>query len=749
MQKNSLALSFLPCLLLAGHAFAATNPVDWSLYPSSGFPSQTVVGNSYAASYTLSNNLPFPVTLSVTTSYTGGTFTLTNGCNTTLAAKGQANSSCLVHIGLQPIAARTNSIILTMAYDNNRIPLPALSSTSTSSSNPDRISGHVTTPLPAVTYTGTSYPVEFSYVNNGTTTITATSVSVSGFTALTNTCTSPLAPNTPPCTITGSFSPVSTGQTTLGTTYTYYNGSSVSIPLSTTTNVHSGSGDCHHVSGSVYLSLPTSTFQYADNVVRYTFTNNCDTSSETLGNFTASSDGSATLTKGTDNCSGKTLAANSSCSVYVSVVPTTINADLSVTAAVPYQSNTKTAYATTSEAVKAVPSPTTLHTVMFVNQCSQDVWYEFANGVGGANSPDPTPANQRSYFDYQLPQQVRGAAPSTKVLSFNEYINGNIFGRTLCDINTGFCQTANCAIQSTSAPYTDWSCQPGKGVTGPATLLEEYMPSTTDYDGVYDVTVINGLNIPAEMKSLAPLSSDPFGCGQAAGAVIQPTGSSLGACSWSFSPPSTGIDSPPNFIWVTPGADDACTPSTFCGNNQFCGTAYDSVTAVNGGLPPLNRRCGHFLGYWQIGDFITYPSSSDWGSVNLYDNYSLAATLSNGPDGPYGTIDHRAVNYGDIYTCPVATSNGSLNTGYNTGDLNVCGCEDWTYTASATTCKNHNVDWKNIAFPRVSWIKQACPTAYTYQFDDPSSSFTCQISGQKTSYIITYCPAGKTGKPGT
>jgi hypothetical protein len=748
MKKISLASSLLPCLLLFfGQADAGTDPVGWSISPTSGFPAQTQTGSTYAVTYTLTNNLPFPVALSVTAAYQGGTFTFTNGCNKTLAAKGQANSSCLVHLGLQPIAARNNTVQITMAYDKNRVPLPTLSSTSTSNETPDKISGHVTSPLPPVTYTGNSYPVEFSFVNNGTSSVTATAVNVSGFTPTNNTCTSALAPHSPPCTVVGTFAPVSTGQATLGVTYDYDGGS---VPLTTTTQVHTESG-CH-VSASIDLPLPANSFIYADNVIKYKFTNHCATS-ETLGAFSVSSDGSATLTKGTDSCSNHTLTtggANQSCSVYVSVVPTATKNDLSVTGSIPYQNGANIANASTSEIVNALSSPSTLHTVMLINQCDENVWYEFANGVGGVNSPDPTPKTQRSYFDYQLPQQVRGALPATKVLSFAEYINGNIYGRTQCDYDAGYCQTANCQIQSTSAPYTNWSCQPGKGVTGPATLLEEYMPDRTGQDGVYDVTVINGMNLPAEMKSLAPMSSYAFGCGQAAGAVIQPSGSSLGACSWAPSPPNTGINSSANFIWVTPGADDGCTPSTNCGTNMYCGTAYNSVTAVNGGLPPLNRRCGSFLGYWQVGDFIPYPSGaspSNWGSVDLYANYHLSTTLTNGPDGPYGTIDGSLVNYGDLYTCPVATSNGSLNTGYNKGNFNVCGCVDYTFTASASPCENNNSDWRSIVYPQISWIKEACPTAYTYQFDDTSSSFTCQIAGQKTSYMITYCPAGKKGNP--
>ena len=34
--------------------------------------------------------------------------------------------------------------------------------------------------------------------------------------------------------------------------------------------------------------------------------------------------------------------------------------------------------------------------------------------------------------------------------------------------------------------------------------------------------------------------------------------------------------------------------------------------------------------------------------------------------------------------------------------------------------------WTNIAKPGLLWLKKACPSAYTYPFDDMSSTFTCR-----------------------
>lgn len=756
MKKLTLIFSYLVFILFSLNTYAGKDPIGWSISPATGFSAATKVGNSYAVSYTMSNNLPFAVPLTVSSAYTGGSFTITNGCNKTLPVGG----TCLVHVMFQPIKAGQSTVRLTLAYHNNRVPLPTLSSVASSGQTAQKIDGFVTTPLPAVTYTGTTYPLGFTFINNGTATVTASAVNVSGFTATGNTCLSALTPHST-CAVTGNYSPVAAGQATLGVTYVYSNGS---VPLTTQTNTQTNSGACHAVNGFAALPLPVSTYIYADNVVQYTFTNHCDSSTETLGTVTLSADGgSPTITKGADNCSGSTLAANASCSVYASVVPNNTTGesdDLSVTAAIPYSGGTLIASSTTSEIVNALSNQATTHTVNFVNQCDQTVWYEFQNGAGGTKSPDPTPNQPTAISNYQINPQLPGAAPSTLTLSVNEYINGAIYGRTGCSDTTGVCATGNCA------PITPGSgtCTKSTGATNPVTIFETNMAAATASDGVYDLSIINGFNLPGEVRSLAPISSNPFGCGQSGGAIIQPAGSLLAMCPWTFTPPSTvSPDTIENYYWVSAGVNDDCASSTSCTAGEYCGMGF----STDGGS--VNRRCGTFLGYWTIADYTGFSSTSQWGSTtyNLYTAYSLGISLPahvvTGGSLPYGSVP--AVNptgpatYGSMYGC-VPTNNGSLLSGYGNGtppsplpNTNVCGCYDWNQagsvalTTQASNCTATNSDWTTTVFGRISWLKQACPTAYSFQFDDKSTQFTCNVTAQKTSYQITYCPGGKTGRP--
>lgn len=748
MKKYFFVYFFVCQIFFGASSFAGTDPIAWSISPAGGFPAQTRMGSTYVVSYTLSNNLPFAVPLSVYGQYNGGSFGITNGCNTTLAPKNQTGSSCLVHLFFQPTKAGTHTAKIIMAYHRNRVPLPTLSSTSTSIETNHNITGQVTVPLPAVTYIGESYPVNFTFINNGNVTITATQVNVQGFVATGNTCSSALASNST-CSVTGTFTPSATGLTTLAVTYVYNGGS---VPLSTQTNSKTSVGPCHQVTGYAALPLPGSTLIHSDHVAKFEFTNHCSTTSETLGAVSLSADvtsSPSTITKGNDNCSGRTLTPGATCDVFASVIANgvTTGNDLSVTASIPYNGNTLQATTTTSESVNAIANSSTLHTVMFVNQCDQNVWYEFQNGAGGTGptrkSPDPSGIQPFSF--YQLNQQVRGLAPFTKTIKVDEYVNGALYGRTGCNTTTGICQTANCQVIANSG-----TCVVGNDPTPPQTIFEMNLAESPASDGVYDVSIINGFNLPGEIRSLAP-TVNPLNfnnaCGQSTGAIIQPVGSTLGACSWTFNPPSTiSPDTPANYIWVSAGAQDGCTTSCATAG-EVCGTAF--ATAPSNA--PINRRCGTFLGYWTIADFVGYTSAGQWGTVNLYSDYNLGASMTTISSQNYGA----GAIVSNLYSC-TETANHSLLSGYSS-TFNACGCYNWNQTGSvAKTAQSFNClagginpDWINNVFGRITWLKQACPTAYSYQYDDASTSFTCNVTGKKTSYEVVFCPGGKTGRPGS
>lgn len=761
MNGFKLLLSAM-IMALSCNSNATIDPVSWSSTPAA-LPGNTSIGSLYTVTYTLTNNLPYPVSMHIGQSFVGGNFTVSNGCNATLAAKNQPNSSCVMYLQYQPQSSGAHSASLSMNYHDNIVPLPILRSSAAGTATV--VTGFISQSLPNRSFTGASYPVQFTYVNQGETTITASAIIIAGFTASTNTCVGALAPHQP-CTISGTFTPTTAGSATLSTTYHYNQGNTeLTVPLSTTTTVQS-SGGCHQVTGVASIPLPTQTFQYADNVIKFTFTNAC-ASPETLGTPVVSSSGTATLTTDNGTCQpGTVLNQNQSCSVYTSVVPTAVNNQLTVTATIPYgQSNPATA--SSSEVVQAIPNPSSQHTLLVVNQCQYPVWIEFANGNNSGtypSSPDPIAGLNGSapFSSYLVNPQVPGQPSPTKVLNITEYANGAIYPRTGC--NGTACETANCAVIQGSG-----TCQLGNQPNPPETKFELNMLASGD-DGVYDVSVINGFNVPGQVRSLAPTFSGspppgnppyPFNCGQSAGALIQPSNNGLGACPWTFTPPSTlAPDTQANYQWVSGGSTGSnCNTDADCTSSplgKYCGmTSSDPVTGA------IYRRCGNFLGYWTLANYIGLVSAGQWETgYNLYLQYGMNNPLQ--PQGigatDYGDVAGNAATYGALYGCQVTTTN-ALNTGYATQPTNndkVCGCYDWNQapispgvpqTAQVSNCTGHNTTWESTVFPRITWLKQACPTAYSYQHDDESSQFQCNVSGQRTSYQITFCPGGKTGIP--
>jgi hypothetical protein len=52
------------------------------------------------------------------------------------------------------------------------------------------------------------------------------------------------------------------------------------------------------------------------------------------------------------------------------------------------------------------------------------------------------------------------------------------------------------------------------------------------------------------------------------------------------------------------------------------------------------------------------------------------------------------------------------------------------YTSGSGTVSN-NPAWAFAVQPWLVNLKTACPTCYSYPFDDPTSTFQCQLKGSK------------------
>nr|ABU97465.1 thaumatin-like protein [Aleuroglyphus ovatus] len=166
-----------------------------------------------------------------------------------------------------------------------------------------------------------------------------------------------------------------------------------------------------------------------------------------------------------------------------------------------------------------------------------------------------------------------------------------------------------------------------------------------------------------------------------------------------------------------------------CGNKIECHGA--------GGVPPVSLA-EFTLDGWQ---------GQDYYDVSLVDGYNLPIAIL--PiDGTFrkvggGQYDcNQAGCKSDINAhCPaeLALKNGGGATvacksacmAFNTDEYCCRGAHN-----RPETCKSR--DWK-VNYPAI--FKQSCPDAYSYAYDDTSSTFTCHSNGGiKTGYVIKFCP---------
>lgn len=95
------------------------------------------------------------------------------------------------------------------------------------------------------------------------------------------------------------------------------------------------------------------------------------------------------------------------------------------------------------------------------------------------------------------------------------------------------------------------------------------------------------------------------------------------------------------------------------------------------------------------------------------------------------------ISYYETQTAPSASCGGCPT------DCEDPPCLPWPEPPPTHTCLNSNPDWKAIAEPYAALYKDVCPTAYTFPFDDPTSTFQCSGGTPNTvSYTVTFCPSG-------
>jgi hypothetical protein len=401
--------------------------------------------------------------------------------------------------------------------------------------------------------------------------------------------------------------------------------------------------------------------------------------------------------------------------------------------------------------------------------------------------------------EYKLDAFKHGKPASSATVKMHIYDNhntifsGSASARTGCQDKHGNytqCTTGNCNKGSNAM-----ACGYTTGTSNGATIAEfTLQKSGLDF---YDISVINGAHIPISMSlssGQTPDSSkqgatvDDYWC-TAPGAA---SGNGKRDCSWDFSQHLSGANQYYYLNVASPAASAAvklsklnyCTSDSDC-DAGVCGFSLDLVsnlsaaqrndlfttTGANGKSGPF--VCGTKLGFTTpVNACSLLAGVSDSVDTYLQCNKSFSQKTPNGNT----TLN---LTYANLYSCNGDTDNCIKAKDKYTNAV-CCGCTTWSdlnlgiqsgqtkqttvnkkVVTESIACtyngngKNSNSYWDGTkSSPNVkgklTFLKQACPTAYAYQFDDATSTFNCYVAGKQApitnvnaaDYTVTFCPGG-------
>jgi len=299
----------------------------------------------------------------------------------------------------------------------------------------------------------------------------------------------------------------------------------------------------------------------------------------------------------------------------------------------------------------------------------------------------------------------------------------------------------------------------GTGPTYPAVTLAEvtYQYGPVDY---YDVSIINGVNYaltfgPTQSSLIS--TSDAYTCGQAGSFSAQNGGWSLAnqnsaglpASSWDFIPQESSIvggiavgDAPASYFAVVESAGvnyGTCNSNgKGCNAGSTCGWDYSQVATGSYAFESSQRVCGKFVSWAPANQIFGWnESSTNRAPFNFANTFVVNPAYQ----------DVSAISVGNYQLCNNNTYSSYGNQPINPTDSKVvtpvmaCGGVNWNEsgitrpTGQAVTV---NPYWMSQALPTIVWLKQACPTCYTFPYDDFASTFTCSNSSKGSQNSTNY-----------
>ncbi len=774
LSRIRFCLSIL-LILFSSQLFAAKNPISWTL--AGTFQNPVFSQASYSVTYTFTNQLPEtlvkPLVIEKVAS-PANEFTYVDNCSGKLLTPHQ---SCTVKITLVPINAGQKSVQLIIAgYSKDRVPVPALTTSVPGSGSRVNVTGFVKQTLPSSLSVGTSANYNFTFTNNSPGIASDVSIQAtdSGFQT---SCGSKLAAGSS-CSVSGTYTPVSISPSiqTVSATFNYSDGSPVTV--STSTAVPQATGIVGFFVSPNYLpaamtpgsrSIEMKFQNYGPTAVG-TITSNPATMVVVTG---GDGTGTFSFTGGTpptaqNNCTG-VLPVGGACIVTgtftaanTSATPYVVTGTLTYTGV----TGSPTVLTTSTTVVSSLP---TSRTVTFVNNCTFPVYFSLSGGQEtglscskstGLGCPTGTSCdktNGNCYWtnyapiDNNFKLDAHGGSHTTDTVTIPATTidpaiqwSGTMSASLACTAGTA-CGQADCG--NSAGLSSVGACSPGIGFSPPVTQAEITMNLNTSDS--YDVEVINGFTVPVSMVPGPYVTPSNYVCGWPGYSNASSVPAGFGACNW-----TSQATVPSNaYYWVTSNAQtggESCNPLA----PPTCGTT-GQVCGLDGNL---NGVCGNFLGFWSADEACGKNATA----ANPYFQCNTPVT---------GQFYPAGATLSDLMLCkvPKGSTSPTFNSCYQSypGDsatqINTCcGCVDWWtdgvsgVNSTATSCVQAltgmlqaNPIWLDTSssgiISKIKWLKTACPSDYTYTFDDATSGFSCSnnLPGSPNSvgYTVTFCPA--------
>jgi hypothetical protein len=318
--------------------------------------------------------------------------------------------------------------------------------------------------------------------------------------------------------------------------------------------------------------------------------------------------------------------------------------------------------------------------------------------------------------------------------------SGNFYARTGCQ-PSGSCENAKCV-----GPVAGYGCGPGTGPSPGVNTLAEVTFQTNGQPDFYDVSIINGANFAAQFYPASPAPSG-YACATA-GSTAPQSGPNSGAnwtmnvSSANFPAPDALVGDPSSYyLMVSADATQQCATTLVPGCASVPGTVCGfRISDMTSSFDVSTRYCGRKLGWVTADAMYGFISASVVPTSPFAFNHSpsgiTVGTLQLCTSPTYSSYD---VNWPGP-TSPVSQACGGVMWGPNESvNQNPAGNVGLGIINPAQQVQTANVDWIDYVLPTIKWLKRACPTCYTFPFDDMSSTFTCADStGQGLVYTVRF-----------